>query len=254
MRVDRRRQEVVLVVQLFGGSDRVFGDLGELGNSRINGSACGLFHIQCGFRDRFEAAAGDLAVTGELGQHFSCGTGSADGGTDLLSHGRQLISAGACGVTGEDDRLVVLTRLFAALVVGKGQRASGSCCDGERINQAKHIAAQGLRRRRDAAEHILELASLLQQHSQRCLAALQRNENVSKLRRHPTERCGVLLGGVSSSSQRVIEAGQRLSGLVDLALVFAEDLWVEELPLLGKATFQFVQAAQRFDSRVDLAE
>ncbi|MNN55151.1 hypothetical protein D3C81_1700130 [compost metagenome] len=83
---------------------------------------------------------------------------------------------------------------------------------------------------------------------------MQRNKDVGELCRHPTESRSILLGGVSGSSQRVVEAGQRLSGLLDLALVLAEDLGVEELLLLGKAGFQLIQPPQGFDCWIDLAE
>jgi len=103
----------------------------------------------------------------------------------------------ASRVTALRERLGELDGLLAALQQGHAGKREGTGRNGRWVDHRGKLSAERLGGRREATEHVLQLAALLQEDRQRSLAALQGDDDVGDLSRRTTERGG-LLGGADA--------------------------------------------------------
>ena len=194
--VDRGSEVVVFVVELFGGFDGLFAQLGELADSFGNGLAGGAFEAHGGFADQLQVSSGYLA--GADGLLEGAGGGAlrgTRGGGKGFGHVLQLAHRCTGCVAGEDDGIGEGVGLFAALVVRRADDAHRGGQDGEGVDEANDVAAHGAGGVASATEHVYELAALLHEHGKRGLPRGNAGGNVGKLGRHAAQGVFELVGG-----------------------------------------------------------
>ncbi|MNJ37974.1 hypothetical protein D3C77_328110 [compost metagenome] len=173
-----------------------------------------------------EAVAGDLAATGQARQNRCSCSSCANSRTHLLGHTAQLVGSQPSGATRQDQRVAVGVCLFRSLVEGIPKRCCCSSRHGKGVDQAQDVAAQGARCRAKPAEHILELAALLQGNHHDRLASDYRREDISELSRYTSQRRSGSFRGHACTAQRGIRTAQGSPRLVNLPLVLSESIRV----------------------------
>jgi hypothetical protein len=118
-------------------------------------------------------------------------------------------------------------QLLRAFERGKRERAQDCGRDRERIDQPRDIRAQRASGTADAAEHVLELATLLQEHVERPLPALQAHDDVGDLRRQAAHRERQLLGAHAQRVRRGDGLALLRVDLVELVQVRLENARVD---------------------------
>ena len=169
--VDGGGEVVVLFVEFFGGIDRLAAQLGKALDGVGDFQANGLVQLDGSGRDKLDIAGGDLAAVrrcgnGLIGGALGCTGASSDGAGHVLqlAHGR------AGGIARHDDGAGQGVGLFAALVVGHAKRARSSSGKSEGVDEADDVATQRPGGIACAAEHVSELAALLQEDGEGLLA------------------------------------------------------------------------------------
>ena len=145
----------------------------------------------------------------------------------LVSHGGKLPGGHTRCIAGLDQRAVELLRFSGALGIAVGQHASGSSGQREGVDKAGDVPAHGSRCWADATEDILQLPTLLQQHGQRRLTALQAREDVGELRRQLLQRGARLLRTVAQVAKGQGCRALRLLNRAQLVDVGLERLLVD---------------------------
>jgi len=189
---------VLRLVELQQGCDWGLGDLLKLSDGLVHPVAHGGLHTSGCARDDVELLTGKPA---RIGDRHDGVRGAATGNplkriqvcNQLLEVAGQRGSARA----GADENTVELGLLFRYGVSGVGQSPQGARRDGCRVDHGGELSPERLGCRHDATEHVLELATLLQEDRHRALAALQGDEDVGDLSRRAAERGG-LLGGADA--------------------------------------------------------
>ena len=206
--VDRAGQEVGALVELQRRGQWVFCERGK-GLGRLFGRRpADRLQAQRRSGEPYQVASADIRAAGHLVQDLGCPALRAGAGRlDRCGHVHQLARGDARHLAGEDDGALECLRLVGAHVVRHRQPASGQRRQRERVDEAEHVAAQRTGSAAGTAEHVFQLPTLLQEHGERRLAALQAGEDVGELRRHPTQRSGGLLG---ADAHLVERAGRRL--------------------------------------------
>ncbi|MNP13098.1 hypothetical protein D3C76_1053650 [compost metagenome] len=165
-----------------------------------------------------------------------------------------MVGAQACSISILDQRIGEPLGFLGALVVGQSQYAGRCRRRRERIDQAKDVAAHSPGRRPDAAEHVLQLTTLLEEHGQRGLATLQADRDVGELGRQAAQ--GILIGLGRHSG--LVHAGrcapQLFPGILQASGVFLECVRVEQSGLveLAQLFLHRIQAVERGHRGVDL--
>ena len=195
-------QEVVLLVQFHERVNGFFPKIREVTHQLFD-AAPGHF----GSSDHPSQGDGQVVATDSacLGQGHGSVPGIAILACDLANLIGQL--SNACGrkarsATGRVDSIEVSVGLLRALVVGQSQAAHGSGSKGVGVDQRGDTGGQATQRRHDTTEHVLQLATLLEQDCQRGLATLERDHDVGKLCRHLAQRRSGLLGAHAVGVER----------------------------------------------------
>lgn len=210
------------LVELERGLQRVLAQLGEGLRGFGHCRAADLLQVDGGQGEALDAFGADTPAPGELGQGFG---GLALGGAEqiqALGHAAELADREAGLIAREHQRLVELLGLLGA---GEEARAQGQCGagrDGDGVDEAEHVAAQGFGCRARTAEGVLELAALLQKHRERRLAGGQAGGDVGELRRDLAQCRSGCLG----RHAHVAQAGGG-GGLRGLGLLEAVQVWLE---------------------------
>ena len=193
--VEARRQELGRLVQPLGRLARVAREVGErLGGLFGSGSACPL-HADCSLGQRDQFAAGDLRRGRKLRQHLGASAlrGPCDAG-HCGGHLLQLADGRAGRVAREHERAAVAVDLLGALLVRERPGRSDCRHTAEGQSQRGQRAGQRPRSVAHAAEAVLDLPALLQQHQEGALPACELRGDVGELRRQLPHRCGRLRG------------------------------------------------------------
>ncbi|MNP03266.1 hypothetical protein D3C76_951460 [compost metagenome] len=97
-------------------------------------------------------------------QDPGCGAYGTNGLANAFCLAGERISVRAGGVAVQDQGLGECGCLVAALLIGQGEDGGRRCRHSERVDETEYVAAKSTGRRPNAAEHVLELAALLQEY------------------------------------------------------------------------------------------
>ena len=182
---------------------RAFSQLLELLSRFRNCRPAGLFEFKRGLSQLLDGCRSDVAGGGHSRQRFSSSAASdaadvAHGGC----HGVEFVGGDAADVAGQNKILFELVHFRRAGVSGITDAADGSYRQIQRRQQPYNVAAKGFGRSAGTAEHVFELAALLQEYGQRGLAASNAGGDVSELRRDAAQCCGSLSSRYANLAQR----------------------------------------------------
>ena len=245
--VDRQRQVVVLFVQLGRGVDRVLAQRGELLHRVGHRLAAQAVQSQRDDGQLLKVRRSHSAGRGELSQRRGSLALSAHDAVNRLGLRLKLRGRRAGRVAGQDQRAVVRVGFLRPRVVRGAQGHRSAAKKREGVDEAQHGAAQCSSGRRDATEHVAQLAALLQQHRQRRLPGLQAGHDVGQLRRHLTQRGSRLAGAQAVLVERPGGRLQQRVGLrlLGIGLVERGEVWPDRFrvhPALLRQKFEVLRA------------
>jgi len=169
--VDGGGKVVVLFVELFGGLDGLAAQLGEAFDGVGDFQPHRLVELDGSGRDELDIAGGDLAAVGRCGDGLIGSTlGRTGSSRDGAGHVLQLPHGRTGGIARHDDGAGQGVGFFAALVVGNAKGPSSGSGKGEGVDEADDVATQRPGGIACAAEHVSELAALLQEDGEGLLA------------------------------------------------------------------------------------
>ncbi|MNG98672.1 hypothetical protein D3C79_578220 [compost metagenome] len=250
----RRGEDVQLAVELFDGLDRVLADLVE-GLDDLCDVPSGLLRPgQRGLGDFHVHGAQRVAGGSQLRENPCGRTNGPARCRHLVGHISQLVGGQPSGVAVLYQRIGESLGLFRALVVGNSQNASSCCSCCERVDQAGDVAAHGSCSRADAAKHVLQLAALLKQNSERGLAGLEADRDVGELSWKAAHCCAVGLSRHASPVHAVGCPADLCTRLADACCIFFECVRIHQTgtPEPRKALLLRIQAIQSGYRRVYL--
>ena len=210
--IDGRGEVTELLVELERCFDRRLAQILELLDGVFDRRANGAIQADGDLGKLLQVVGRHPPTGGQRGQGLGGLALRAADGSHGARHVGELADAGAGGVAREDDGLGKGVGFFGALVIGQRHGADRGGQNGVGVDQPGDVAAQRLGGRPDAAKHVFELATLLEQHRHGRLAALQTGDDVGELRRHAAQGgCG-LGGGYAHLVEAGAAAGQGGAG------------------------------------------
>ena len=181
------------LVELDGGRQRRFAQLGKALHSLFRSLPPCTLKLDGGLGSQLQARSRDLPGGRQLVEHGSGIALRARHAVERLGHEHEPPSRHPGLVAGGDECVGECLGFLRPLIRSHSQRSPRRCCCGKRVDHAHDVPAQRTGGGADTAEHVFELAALLQQYGHGCLPALQRHHNVGELGGHPAQCCCSLL-------------------------------------------------------------
>ncbi|AOV02373.1 hypothetical protein BI380_14030 [Delftia tsuruhatensis] len=186
-----RRKQSKLLIQLFCSRRRVLKRLSKLLCCCWHLLPCSLGEICNDEGQRLQHGWTDVADSREgINNLHRCITAHTRQFVDLRYERVNALNVHHAASRRESDGCI---HQVAKPAVGRNRNSDEasyrSSTDSERVHQASDVAAQGSRSWPYTSEHVLQLAALLKENSQRRLPALERDENVGELGRNAAQ-CG----------------------------------------------------------------